>query len=194
MNEWLNEWINECRGLVEWYWVGQAKHSKSNISKCHFIQHRSHTGWAGIELGHLGWEYNRVLNEPHTIRIIAEKTEHSICFCLVSQHCRQPPAPHCLRQNVSRCCDTATSCNCQQMLWYCHMLQLSAVQKVAAVRSEQYYVKHTSKNHRCYASEPSVGLVRNFPRNKMRDGLHTWRGENTYRSMRSGTSWHSLGS
>jgi len=94
--------------------VGQAKHSKSNISKCHFIQHRSHIDRAGIELGHLGWEYKRVLNEPHTIRIIAEKTAHSTLFCLASQHCRQPSAPHCLRQNVSRRCDTATSCNYQQ--------------------------------------------------------------------------------
>jgi len=50
----------------------------------------------------------------HTqLELLQRKQRTVLCFCSASQHCRQPPAAHCLRENVRRC-DTATSCNYQQ--------------------------------------------------------------------------------
>ena len=134
--------------------------SKSNLSKCHFMQHQSHIDWTGIELGYLGWEYNTVLTEPpphtHTHAHTAKRAHYfgKCCFCWASQHLGSGPASYCLRQNVSRC-DTATSCNCQQF----RTVQQWDLNNITS--------KHKGKNHRSCAS----GLVRNFSRNKMRDGV-----------------------
>jgi hypothetical protein len=49
--------MNEHEALVEWYWQGKRKYSEKNLF--HFVHHKSHADWPGIEPESSRWAVAR---------------------------------------------------------------------------------------------------------------------------------------
>jgi hypothetical protein len=47
------------RATVEWYWQGKQKNLEKHLSQCHFVHHKSHTDWPGLEPGLTIWAMAR---------------------------------------------------------------------------------------------------------------------------------------
>ena len=44
-------WMNGYGALVEWYWQGKTEVLGDKLSQWHFVHHKSHKDWPGIEPG-----------------------------------------------------------------------------------------------------------------------------------------------
>ena len=47
---------HEFGALVKWHWQGKLKYLKESLSIFHFVHHRLHVDWLGIERGFPQWE------------------------------------------------------------------------------------------------------------------------------------------
>jgi hypothetical protein len=50
-------WVNEHGVLVEWYWQAKTENSQKNLTKCHFVHHKS-TGTGLTAWRHHYWHHS----------------------------------------------------------------------------------------------------------------------------------------
>jgi hypothetical protein len=60
----MNECMNVYAALVEWNWQRKMKCLERNLSHWHFVHHKSHMNWNGIEPGHPGWKASHCPAKP----------------------------------------------------------------------------------------------------------------------------------
>jgi hypothetical protein len=96
-----NRWMNEYGAVVEWY-TGKAKYWEKNRSQFHFVHHKSHMNWNGMELGYPRWVAVCITALPQFVYL-----RNSKCFIAVPDLCGR----HEVRQCLLACCRNIVQCH-----------------------------------------------------------------------------------